>query len=174
MKLSKSLVLTGMMGSGKSSAGRKLAVRLQIPFIDLDEEIEHEQGMPVRDIFSKQGEAAFRALEKKKLAELVQRPPAVIATGGGAILDETSRRLLRDKAVTLWLKADVEVLVSRIAADGTRPLLKGEDPKTALSRILAEREPFYAEAPLTVLNNGSDADQIVEEILRALHNYTHS
>jgi shikimate kinase len=174
MKLSKPLVLTGMMGSGKSSAGKGLAACLQIPFVDLDEEIERGQGKPIRDLFSEQGEAAFRAIEKKKLAELLQKPPAVIATGGGAILDEGSRRLLQDKAIVIWLKADVGVLAGRIAADGTRPLLKGEEPKTALTRILAEREPFYAQAPLTVLNNGSDVDQVVEEILRALHNYTHS
>jgi shikimate kinase len=174
MKLSKPLVLTGMMGSGKSAAGRALAARLQIPFLDMDVEIEREQGMAIRDIFTQQGEPAFRAMEKKKLAALLAGAPTVIATGGGAVLDEGSRRLLQDRAITVWLKADVEVLAGRIAADGTRPLLRGEDPKTALRRILAEREPFYAQAPLAVLNNGASVDGAVEEILRALQNYTHS
>ncbi|MBI3420195.1 MAG: shikimate kinase [Proteobacteria bacterium] len=170
MALSKPLVLTGMMGSGKTTVGKALARQLGVPFIDLDEEIEREQQATIRDIFSKYGETAFRAIEKQKIASLLPKGPAVIATGGGAVMDESTRVLLQECAITVWLKADVETLFKRIKGDETRPLLTGDDPKQTLRRILTQREPFYAQARWVVDNSGRSAETAVEEVLRALKN----
>jgi shikimate kinase len=171
IKLTKPLVLTGMMGSGKTSIGQRLARLLQMGFVDLDQEIEREQKATINDIFSKYGEAAFRKIEKQKLALLVRQEPMVIATGGGAVLDEGTRAMLHEEAITVWLKVDVEVLAKRIHGDDTRPLLKGDDPKRALLRILQQREAYYAQAPITIPNNGSNIDTAVEEILKAVQKY---
>jgi shikimate kinase len=171
MKLSKPLVLTGMMGSGKTSIGKRLSARLQMPFIDLDEEIEREQQAKIPDIFSKVGEAKFRQIEKQKLQSLLQRGPAVIATGGGAVLDDSTRALLNDCAIAVWLKVDVEVLAARVKGDENRPLLKGDDPKKVLQRILQQREPYYAQAAIVIPNNGTSIDAAVEEILSAVQNH---
>jgi shikimate kinase len=172
MPLSKPLVLTGMMGSGKTSIGRRLAARLQMPFVDLDEEIEREQKSKIPDIFSKYGEKVFRQIEKQKLQNLVQKEPAVIATGGGAVIDEGTRGMLTDCAIVVWLKTDVEVLASRVKGDENRPLLAGDNPKKVLRRILDQREPYYAQAPITIPNNGSNIDVTVEEILAAVKKYS--
>lgn len=171
MKLSKSLVLTGMMGSGKTTVGRLLARHLQLPFIDLDEEIEREQKATINDIFSKYGEAAFRKIEKQKLANLLHRQTAVIATGGGAVLDEGTRAVLFEAAITVWLNVDVEILAKRVKGDETRPLLKGDDPKKALRRILESRVPYYGLANITVVNNDNDPELAVEEILKGVRRF---
>jgi shikimate kinase len=139
------VVLVGLMGSGKSSAGAKLARALAVPFIDTDGEIELRQGRTVADVFAADGEAAFRRMESALLAELLARgEPCVVATGGGAVLSENSRRLLRDHATVVWLRASPGMLAHRVADDGTRPLL-GDDPRAALERLSAERDHRYRE-----------------------------
>ncbi|HVY12324.1 MAG TPA: shikimate kinase [Alphaproteobacteria bacterium] len=171
MKLAKPLVLTGMMGSGKTSIGKVLAQRLQVPFYDLDEEIEREQKATVRDIFSKYGEGVFRRIEKQKLQNLLLKGPQVIATGGGAVIDEGTRSLLHECAIPVWLKADVEVLEKRVAGDDTRPLLAGDDPKKVLRRILEQRTPYYAQAPIVLVNNGNNVEAAADELMAMLGNY---
>ena len=168
MAYTKPIVLTGMMGSGKTSIGQRLAARLQMPFLDLDEEIEREQKAKIPDIFSKYGESVFRGIEKQKLQNLLQKEPAVIATGGGAVIDESTRNMLADCAITVWLKVDVDILAARVEGDENRPLLAGDNPEKVLRRILEQREPYYAQAPITIINNGRSIEMAVEEIVNHL------
>lgn len=163
------LVLVGMPGSGKSSIGRRLAPRLGLPFVDADAEIEQAAGgMTVAEIFARHGEAEFRALEARVIARLLDEGPAVIATGGGALLNPGTRRLIRDKAVSVWLKADIPVLLRRVRRKSDRPLLQNDDPEATLRTLLAEREPLYAEAPIVVLSRESPHEVVVDAIVEAL------
>src|SRR6185312_1211642 len=139
-----SLVLVGMMGAGKSSIGRKLAQRLGLPFVDADSEIERAAGMSISDIFAEHGEPYFRAGEARVIARLLDAGPQVLATGGGAVMDPTTRELIATKSISVWLKADVEVLLRRTKRRGERPLVD------QLRTLLPLREPFYALADLTI------------------------
>src|SRR6267378_6394527 len=148
----RSLVLVGMMGAGKSTIGRRLSVRLRLPFLDADIEIEAAAGMSIPDIFETHGEPHFRDGEARVIARLLDNGPAVIATGGGAFMREETRNLIRDKAVSIWLKADVDVIMKRIKRRADRPLLQTEDPTATVSRLLEVREPVYQGADLTILS----------------------
>lgn len=139
------VVLVGMMGSGKSTVGRRLARRLERPFVDADEELVRRSGRTVREWFEAEGEAGFRAAESELLADLLSAPgPAVIASGGGVVTSEANRRLLADHALVVWLRAGAPYLVSRVTQKGHRPLLD-DDPTATIERLLAERAPLYAE-----------------------------
>jgi shikimate kinase len=139
------VVLVGLMGSGKSSAGARLARTLEVPVVDTDAEIERRQGRTVADVFAADGEVAFRAMESALLAEVLgPGHPLIVATGGGAVLSEGNRRLLRDQATVVWLRASPGMLAHRVADDGTRPLL-GDDPRAALERLSAARDHLYRE-----------------------------
>ena len=148
-KLNKTVALVGMMGAGKSSIGRRLAARLSTPFRDADGEIETAAGCSVSEIFERYGEAAFRDGERRVIARLLGEPPHVLATGGGAFMDPETRARLKEKAVSVWIKAPVELLLQRVQRRDTRPLLRNGDPKETLMRLLAQREPVYAEADIT-------------------------
>lgn len=165
---SRSLVLIGMMGAGKSSIGRKLAQRLSLPFVDADTEIERAAGMSITDIFDKHGEASFRAGEARVIARLLDGGPQVLATGGGAFMNPQSREAIRAKGVSIWLKADHEVLMKRIKRRNDRPLLKTEDPAGTLQRLMAERDPVYAEADVVVHSRDVPHDIIIAEIVAAI------
>jgi shikimate kinase len=164
----RSLVLVGMMGAGKSSVGRKLAARLGLPFVDADAEIELAAGMSISDIFDKHGEPYFRAGEARVIARLLDGGPQVLATGGGAFMNPETRAAVRAKAISLWLKAEYEVLLRRIKRRSDRPMLKTDDPAETLKQLLQEREPFYAEADLAVHSRDVPHETIIAEILDAL------
>lgn len=165
----RSVVLVGMMGSGKSSIGRRLAARLGVPFVDADAEIEARAGgMTIAEIFERHGEPYFRAGEARVIARLLDQGPQVLATGGGAFMNHDTRATIRLKGVSIWLKAELDVLMKRIKRRGDRPLLKTGDPAATLTALMAERYPVYAEADLTVLSRDVPHEAIVEEIVAAL------
>jgi len=164
----RSLVLVGMMGAGKSAIGRRLGARIGLPFVDADTEIETRAGMTIADYFDKYGEAAFRAGEVRVIGRLLDQGPQVLATGGGAFMNPETRAAIRAKAVSIWLKADFDVLYRRIKRRTDRPLLKGRDPAEVLKRLLAERDPIYAQADETILSRDVAHDVIVDEIIALL------
>jgi len=162
-------VLVGMMGVGKSSVGRRLAARLSIHFVDADTEIEKAAGMSIADIFARHGEADFRNGEARVIARLLESGPQVLATGGGAFMNADTRAAMQAKAVSIWLSADFDVLVRRVSKrKSERPLLQTADPAETLRRLLAEREPIYALADLSVKSRDVSHDAIVAEIMTAL------
>ncbi|MCP4617104.1 MAG: shikimate kinase [Bradyrhizobium sp.] len=163
------VVLIGMMGAGKSTIGRRMAVRLRLPFLDADTEIETAAGMSIPDIFETHGEPHFRDGEARVIARLLDGGPAVIATGGGAFMREETRNRVRDKAVSIWLKADADVIMKRVRRRSDRPLLQNADPEGTVSRLLGEREPIYGTADLIILSRDVPHDRIVEECIEALH-----
>jgi shikimate kinase len=166
--LSRTVALVGMMGAGKSSVGRRLAARLGVAFRDADSEIELAAGCRVSEIFERFGEGAFRDGERKVIARLLEEPPHVLATGGGAFIDPATRARLKQSAVTVWIKAPVEVLLSRVKRRDNRPLLRNPDPRGTLERLLAERAPVYAEADVTVESDDGPHACAVEQIVAAL------
>ena len=163
-----SIVLVGMMGSGKSSIGRRLAARLGIPFADADAEIEEAAGMSIADIFEVHGESSFRSGEARVIARLLEHGPQVLATGGGAFMNPQTRTNIHAKGISVWLKAEPDVLMRRLRRRSDRPLLKTADPTATLTNLLAERDPIYAEANLIVVSRDVPHDVIVEEIVTAL------
>jgi shikimate kinase len=165
----RSIVLVGMMGAGKSTIGRRLAARLGLRFMDADVEIEvAHAGMTIPEIFATHGEPYFRDGEARVIARLLDGGPAVIATGGGAFMREETRSRIRAKAVSLWLKADIDVIMKRVRRRADRPLLQTEDPVATVSRLLEVREPVYRTADLTIASRDVPHDRIVEECLDAL------
>jgi shikimate kinase len=164
----RSIVLVGMMGSGKSSIGRRLALRLGIPFVDADSEIEQAAGMSIPDIFSVRGEAEFRAGEARVILRLLEGGPQVLSTGGGAFMNASTRAAIAATGVSVWLNAEFDVLMKRIRRRHDRPLLKTEDPPATLRKLMAERYPIYALADLTVESRDVSHDKIVDEIVSAL------
>jgi shikimate kinase len=164
----RSVVLVGMMGAGKSSIGRRLALRLGIPFVDADTEIERAHRMTIPDIFAKYDEAYFRSGEARVIARLLESGPQVLATGGGAFVNADTRAAIADKGISVWLNAEFDVLMKRIRRRHDRPLLKTEDPGATLLRLMEERTPIYALADLTVLSREVPHEKIVDEIVDAL------
>lgn len=164
----RSIVLIGMMGAGKSSVGRKLALRLGIPFVDADAEIERAAGMSIPDIFEIHGETEFRAGESRVIARLLDGGPQVLATGGGAFMNAATRARIREKGISVWLKADFEVLLRRIKRRSDRPLLKTADPAATLRQLIDVRYPVYAEAAITIESRDVLHEVIVGEIVARL------
>ena len=164
----RTVALVGLMGAGKTTVGRRLASALGRTFCDSDVEIEKAAGLSIADIFSLHGEAEFRRGEKRVLERLLSNPPHVLATGGGAYLDEDTRKLMRDKAVTVWLNADLETLWRRVIKRDHRPLLKRPDARDVLSRLLDERTPIYSEADLVISSKDGPHSTTVELIMTAL------
>ena len=144
------VVLVGMMGAGKTTVGRRLAARLHLPFIDADGEIEAAAGMSISEIFEAHGEGHFRDGEARVIARLLEGGPAVLATGGGSFMREETRRRIGEKAVSIWLKADPDVIMRRVKRRADRPLLQTVDPAATVSRLISEREPIYQHADLTI------------------------
>ena len=166
------IVLVGMMGAGKSTIGRRLAARLRLPFFDADTEIETAHRMSIPEIFERFGEPYFRDGEVRVIARLLDGGPAVLAPGGGALTREETRQRIQDKAVSIWLKADADVILRRVRRGRTdRPLLQTADPAATLDRLIAEREPVYRNADLTVWSRDLPHEKIVEECVEALHVY---
>jgi len=164
----KTIALVGLMGAGKSSVGRRLAQRLGLPFVDADSEIEAAAGCTIEEIFERHGEAAFRDGERRVIARLLDGPQQVLATGGGAFMDAETRRLLRERAITLWLRADIELLLQRVSRRNNRPLLKTAEPRAVLERLMAERYPVYAEADIIVDSADGPPEATLERAMAAL------
>lgn len=170
--LPRTVVLVGLMGAGKSAIGRRLAARLGLPFRDADTEIEKAAGCTIEEIFAREGEAAFRAGERKVIARLLTETPVhVLATGGGAFMDPQTRALVHERAVSVWLNATLDVLLARTARRSNRPLLKQGNPREVLERLIAARYPVYAEADLTVVSDEHPPEYTVDRVLEALEDH---
>lgn len=164
----RSIVMVGLMGCGKSAIGRRLAAKLAIPFVDADEEIERAAGQSISDIFATHGEAHFREGERKVIQRLLTQGPQVLATGGGAFMSAETRAAVRERGLSIWLKAELPVLMRRVGKRNTRPLLKTDDPEAVMRRLMAERYPVYAEADLIVESRDVAHEVIVDEIVAAI------
>lgn len=162
------IVLIGMMGVGKSTVGRRLAARLGLDFADADEEIEKAAGMTITEMFERYGEGYFRDGERRVIGRLMDGAPKVIATGGGAFMQEETRTLILEHATAIWLNADIDTLVDRVSRREGRPLLKGKDPRVVLTELAAIRNPVYALAPIHVKSAAAPHDVAVESILEQL------
>jgi len=162
------LVLVGMMGAGKTTVGRRLANRLGRQFIDSDEEIERAAQMSIPEIFEQRGEGEFRAGEMRVIARLLKEKDIVLATGGGAFINPETRALVKSEAVSVWLKADIDVLFERVSRRSNRPLLKTADPKGTLEKLIADRYPIYEEADITVISRDVPQDQVAGDVVTAL------
>ena len=164
----RSIVLVGLMGCGKSAVGRRLAAKLGLPFVDADEEIEKAAGKSIADIFADHGEPYFREGERKVLARLLRSGPQVLATGGGAFMNDETRAAIAESGVSIWLKAELGLLVRRVGKRGNRPLLKAGDPETVLQNLMTTRHPTYALADITVESRDVPHEVIVIEIIDSL------
>ena len=163
------VVLIGLMGVGKSTLGKRLAARFNLPFVDADHAIEEAAGLSVPEIFERFGEAHFRDGERRVIARLVEGEPKVIATGGGAFMQPDTRRLILERAIAIWLDADVDVLVERVRRrSGSRPLLKNRDEREVLRELAALRNPVYALAPIHIRSQAAPHEDTVEAIIKAL------
>lgn len=168
---SRSVVLVGLMGAGKTTIGRRLAARLGLPFRDADAEIELAAGMPVSDIFAAYGEAGFRDGERRVIARLLEEGRLVLATGGGAFMDPGTRARIAVSAVSIWLKADHETLMRRVRRRSHRPLLNQGDPDETMRKLMAARYPVYALADLSVVSHEATAERVTQEVLEGLQRY---
>lgn len=164
----KTIALVGLMGVGKSSVGRRLAAALDLPFRDADTEIEAAAGRSIPDIFETYGEAEFRDGERRVIGRLLEEGPMVLATGGGAFINDATRALIAEKALSVWLKADVDILARRVARKDNRPLVRGKDPLEVLTALAEVRYPIYAQADITVELGETPHQESVAAILRAL------
>lgn len=164
----KTIALVGLMGVGKSSIGRRLSVVLDLPFRDADSEVEAAAGRTISEIFDSFGETAFRDGERRVIARLMDEGPHVLATGGGAFINDETRALIKARALSVWLKADLELLARRIGRKDNRPLVRGKDPLEVLTVLSAERDPIYAQADITVETGDTPHHEAVEAVLRAL------
>jgi shikimate kinase len=164
----RSIVLVGLMGVGKSTVGRRLAKRLGLPFVDSDAEIEKAADHKIAEIFDRFGEAGFRDGERRVIMRLIDGPPKVVATGGGAFMDERTRALILERCIAIWLDADLETLAERVSRRGHRPLLRGRDPLPLLRELAAARNPVYAEAHHHVCSQSMPHERAVERIVEAL------
>ena len=171
MTLHRTVALVGMMGAGKTSVGRRLAARLEVPFRDADHEIEAAAGLTVAEIFARFGEPYFRDGERRVIARLLGETPHVLATGGGAFMDETTRAAMRTAAFTIWLKAPVSLLLSRVKKRETRPLLKDGDMRQTMERLLVVREPVYAQADMTIESVDEPHGHAVDRIIASLREH---
>lgn len=168
LRIDRPLVLVGLMGVGKTSIGRKLAGHLNMPFVDADEEIERAAQMSIAEIFEQFGEAYFRDGERRVIARLMDGPRRVIATGGGAFVNESTRALILEKGIAVWLDSQIDVLVERVGRKNSRPLLRGGDPREILTRLKAEREPFYAQASIKVMSGANPQSRTVAQVLKGI------
>lgn len=168
---SRSIVLVGLMGAGKTSVGRRLASSLGIPFVDADQEIEEAAGCTIEDFFELYGEPAFREGEERVIRRLLEGGPQVLATGGGAYLNESIRDLVSETGISIWLRADLTILAKRTGRRGGRPLLKGKDPKAALKTLMDVRYPIYAKADIVVDTGPEGIDVTTNNILNALDEF---
>ncbi len=171
LRVPKTIVLVGLMGAGKSSIGRRLAQALALPFTDADAEIEAASGSTIEEIFARDGEAAFRSGERRVIARLLEGPIQVLAAGGGAFMDPETRALMRARAISVWLKADLDLLLARVGRRNNRPLLKNGDPRAILASLMEIRHPIYAEADITVDSVDGPPEATLDKVIAALEQF---
>ncbi len=164
----RSIVFVGLMGAGKTAIGRKVAAALGLPFVDSDHEIESVSRMTIPDLFERYGEAEFRALEQRVILRLLENGPQVLSTGGGAYMNAQTREAIAGHGVSVWLKAELDLLMERVSKKQNRPLLRTPDPRGALKRLMDERYPVYAEADVTVVTRDERKETIAAEVIDAL------
>lgn len=167
----RSIVMVGLMGAGKSSIGRRLAARLEMPFVDADTEIEAAAGCTIAEFFERHGEAAFRDGERRVIARLLEGDPKVLATGGGAFMDAETRSAIAASGISVWLRADLDTLVRRTARRTSRPLLNNADPARTLEDLMETRYPVYAQADITVESDDGPPDETVARVIEALTSF---
>ncbi len=168
LEVPKSIVMVGLMGAGKTAIGHRLAARLALPFVDADNEVEAAAGCTINEIFERHGEAAFRDGERRVITRLLDGPRRVLAIGGGAFIDADTRALIGREAISVWLRAELEVLVRRTARRDSRPLLKRGNPRQILGRLIEERYPIYAQADIVVDSVDGPPEDTVDNVLAAL------
>jgi shikimate kinase len=167
----RTIAMVGMMGAGKSSVGRRLAARLGLPFVDADAEIEEAANATITEIFEQHGEAYFRDGERRVIQRLLDGEPKVLATGGGAFIQPETRAAIRAGAISIWLKADRDLILSRVKRRSTRPLLKTADPAAVIDDLIAARDPIYAEADIRIQSRDIAHDAVIDDIFVALDDY---
>jgi shikimate kinase len=167
----RTVALVGLMGAGKSAIGKRLALRLALPFVDADDEIERAAGCTISEFFERFGEVEFRAGERRVIQRLLDGPPRVLSTGGGAYMDTETRALMRQNAITVWLRADLDVLYERVRKRAHRPLLRQGDPREILARLMNQRYPVYAEADIVVESTAQPADITTDQVVEALRRH---
>jgi shikimate kinase len=167
----RSIVLVGLMGAGKTTVGRRLAQRLGLPFLDADVEIEKAAAQTIPEIFAEHGEAYFRDGERRVISRILTEGPLVLATGGGAFMNEATRHRIAERGVSIWLNADLATLMSRVRRKSNRPLLNNPDPEGTMRRLIDERYPVYAGADLTVYSGDGSHDSVVEDIVAVLQTH---
>lgn len=172
LAIGRTIALVGLMGAGKTTIGRRLAAALELPFADADHEIEKAAGRSVADIFAEHGECEFRRGERQVIARMLEGRPHVLATGGGAFIDPRTRALMKERAISIWLKAPLDVLMKRVERRDNRPLLKEDDPRAVMQRLMDERYPIYAEADLTIESGNGPHNTAVADIIRALKDFS--
>ncbi|WP_425063530.1 shikimate kinase [Pyruvatibacter mobilis] len=167
----KAIVLVGLMGAGKTTVGRRLAQRLDLPFVDADAEVEAAAGLTIPEIFERHGEPAFRDGERKVIARLLSNGPQVLATGGGAFMDPETRARVAKEGISVWLKANLDVLMKRVGKRPTRPLLKADNPRAIMEKLMAERNPVYAEADIALETGEGPHEEVVDRLVTLLEPY---
>ncbi len=167
-RVERTIVMVGLMGAGKTSIGRRLAQRLGLAFVDADHEIEQAAGCTIEEIFERYGETAFRDGERRIIQRLLERQPHVLATGGGAFMDPETRARIKEFGISVWLKADLDVLVRRVSRRNNRPLLKHGDPREVLAKLIAQRYPVYAEADICIDSVDAPAETTVDRVIEAV------
>ncbi len=165
----KPVVLVGLMGAGKTTVGRRLARRLSLPFADADTEIEKAAGCSIADIFEFHGEASFREGERRVIKRILEGPPKVVSTGGGAFIDPETRKRIHQKALSIWLRADLDTVVKRVKRNNNRPLLRDGDPRATLKRLMTERDPIYAQADVVVDSGDTAIEKVVDTIVAEIN-----
>jgi len=167
----KTIVLVGLMGAGKSCIGKRLAHRLGLAFVDADHEVERAAGCSIAEIFARHGEASFRDGERRVIARLLDNPVHVLATGGGAFMDPRTRALIGERAISIWLRADLDLLLRRVARRNDRPLLQVPEPRQKLAELMTQRHPVYAEANIAVDSADGPPDATLERVVEALESF---
>jgi shikimate kinase len=165
------IVLVGMMGAGKTTVGRRLAARLNRQFLDSDEEIEKAAQMTIPEIFEQRGEPEFRAGETRVIARVIKEPAVVLATGGGAFINAETRALIKGGAISVWLKAEIDILFERVSRRSNRPLLKTANPRATLEKLIEDRYPIYAEADVTVVSRDVPQEVVASDVIDAVSAY---
>ncbi|PZO68787.1 MAG: shikimate kinase [Sphingomonas taxi] len=168
---SRAVVFVGLMGAGKTAIGRRVAQALDLPFVDSDHEIEAVSRLSIPELFEKYGEPEFRALENRVIERLVRDGPGIVSTGGGAFMNAQTRDAIAEHAISVWLKADLDILMERVSKKQTRPLLKTADPRGTMARLMDERYPVYALADLTIASRDEKREVITQEVIEALDRY---